>query len=129
MTDRSAVMRAVKSRDTSPELVIRHIVRRIRPGYRLHRRDIPGRPDIAYVGRKKAIFINGCFWHGHNCARGARVPKTNREYWIGKIGRNVERDRKSLQLLRQAGWDALVVWECELKDLSAIETRLRSFLT
>ena len=121
-------MRAVRSRDTKPELLVRKIAHAIRPGYRLHRKNIPGNPDIAYIGRKKAVFVHGCFWHGHDCARGARVPKANREYWLGKVARNRARDAKSLAALEAAGWRSLVLWECELKDESRLADRLRSFL-
>lgn len=121
-------MRAVKSTDTSPELAVRKLVHAIRPGYRLHRKDIPGKPDIAFVGAKHAIFVHGCFWHGHDCARGARVPKQNRDYWLAKIARNVERDRANLAKLEASGWRSLVIWECALKDEDAVRERLKSFL-
>ena len=85
-------MRAVKSRDTSPELAVRALLRPIAPGYRLHRGDLPGKPDVVYVSRKLAIFVHGCFWHGHDCPRGARAPKTNAAYWRAKIARNRARD-------------------------------------
>ena len=101
--DRSAVMRAVKSRDTSPELAVRALLRPIAPGYRLHRADLPGKPDIAYGRRKLAIFVHGCFWHGHDCARGARMPKANADYWRAKIARNRARDEKTLAAYRRYG--------------------------
>jgi DNA mismatch endonuclease (patch repair protein) len=125
---RAAIMRAVKSRDTSPELAVRAVLRRFAPGYRLHREDITGKPDIAYVGRKRAIFVHGCFWHGHDCARGARLPKTNADYWRAKIARNVLRDARHQEALAAQGWRALVVWECELKDRDALEKNLRDFI-
>ena len=125
---RSAVMRAVKSRDTTPELKVRALLRRFAPGYRLHRKDIPGNPDISYPGRKRAIFVHGCFWHGHECARGARAPKANAEYWRAKIARNVARDAAHRERLAALGWRALIVWECELKDAGALEEKLRAFL-
>ena len=128
-TDRSAIMRAVRSRDTKPELLVRKLAHSIRPGYRLHRKDIPGSPDIAYVGRKQAIFVHGCFWHGHDCARGARVPKANREYWLGKVARNRQRDAKNIARLETEGWQSLVLWECELKDESQLAQRLAAFLS
>jgi DNA mismatch endonuclease (patch repair protein) len=106
----------------------RKIAHAIRPGYRLHRKDIPGNPDIAYIGRKQAVFVHGCFWHGHDCARGARVPKANRDYWTQKIARNRARDEEALRRLEAEGWDALVVWECALKDRDALRARLREFL-
>jgi DNA mismatch endonuclease (patch repair protein) len=125
---RSATMRAVKSRDTSPELAVRKLLRGFAPHYRLHRKDVPGNPDVAYVGRKRAIFVHGCFWHGHDCARGARMPKANAEYWEAKIAKNRARDAANAEKLKEQGWRALVVWECELKDLTALEEKLRGFL-
>lgn len=121
-------MRAVRGRDTKPELLVRELAHAIRPGYRLYRRDIPGKPDIAYIGAKKTIFVHGCFWHGHACARGARVPKANREYWVEKIGRNVERDKRNLAALAHSGWRILVIWECELKEVASVRDRLQAFL-
>jgi DNA mismatch endonuclease (patch repair protein) len=126
--DRSAVMRAVKSRDTSPELAVRALLRPIAPGYRLHRGDLPGKPDVAYISRKLAIFVHGCFWHGHDCARGARAPKTNAAYWRAKIARNRTRDEKTLAAYQAMGWRALVVHECELKDKAALNARLAKTL-
>lgn len=127
--DRSAVMRAVKSRDTAPERVVRAILRPIAPGYRLHRADLPGKPDIVYAGRKLAIFVHGCFWHGHDCARGARSPKTNAAYWQAKIARNRARDAKTLAAYAAMGWRALVVYECELKDRERLHSRLKGALS
>lgn len=121
-------MRAVRSRDTKPELLVRKIANAIRPGYRLHRKDIPGNPDIAYIGAKRVIFVHGCFWHGHDCARGARVPKANRDYWTAKIARNVERDGRNIATLIGQGWDVLTIWECELKDRTDVVHRLGKFL-
>lgn len=124
---RSAIMARVKSRDTTPERLVRAALRRIgRPGYRLDRRELPGRPDIAYIGRKLAIFVHGCFWHGHGCPRGARVPKTNTAYWRAKIGRNQARDAANAEALRALGWRVLTLWECELKDAAALERRLQA---
>jgi DNA mismatch endonuclease (patch repair protein) len=125
---RSAIMRAVKGRDTTPELNVRRLLRSIAPGYRLHRPDIPGKPDIVYISRKRAIFVNGCFWHGHDCARGARMPKANRDYWSAKIARNRDRDALTQKRLEESGWRALVVWECELRDEAALKERLARFL-
>lgn len=122
-------MRAVKGRDTGPEKVVRKIVWSIAPGYRLHRGDIPGKPDIVYAARKQAIFVHGCFWHGHNCARGARAPKANAAYWAAKIARNRARDERVRQRLKSEGWRALVIWECELRDKATVSRRLRRFLS
>jgi DNA mismatch endonuclease, patch repair protein len=127
--DRSAVMRAVKSRGTAPERAVRALLRPIAPGYRLNRADLPGKPDIVYAGRKLAIFVHGCFWHGHDCARGARMPKTNAAYWRAKIGRNRARDARTLAAYAAMGWRALVVYECELKDLEPLRSRLEAALS
>jgi len=126
--DRSAVMRAVKSRGTAPERAVCALLRPIAPGYRLNRPDLPGRPDIVYAGRKLAIFVHGCFWHGHDCARGARMPKTNAVYWQAKIARNRARDARTLAAYAPMGWRALVVYECELKDGERLRSRLERAL-
>ncbi len=126
--ERSAVMRAVKGRDTSPELLARKLLRGFAPGYRLCRRDLPGAPDIAFIGKKKAIFVHGCFWHGHDCKRGARAPKDNAAYWSAKIARNRQRDAAHLEALAALGWRTLVVFECALKDRTALEKQLRKAL-
>lgn len=126
--DRSAVMRAVKARDTGPERAVRALLRPIAPGYRLNRADLPGKPDIAYGQRKLAIFVHGCFWHGHDCARGARAPKTNADYWRAKIARNRARDERALAALAAMGWRTLVVFECELRDSAQLSGRLEEAL-
>lgn len=125
---RSAVMRRVKGRDTGPELAVRRALTRLGARYRLQRADLPGRPDIVLPGRRLAIFVHGCFWHGHDCARGARTPKQNRDYWVAKVARNVARDARNSEALATAGWRVETVWECELKDTPAVETRLRAIL-
>lgn len=128
--ERSEVMRRVKARDTTPERRVRRALRSLGyTGYRLDRRDLPGRPDIAFISRKIAIFVHGCFWHGHDCKRGARVPKTNNTYWVAKIGRNRARDAKTLGALAEAGWRALVIWECETRDDDALAARLNHWMT
>jgi DNA mismatch endonuclease (patch repair protein) len=125
---RSAVMARIKARDTKPELMVRRLLWRLGARYRLDRRDLPGRPDIVMPGRKLAVFVHGCFWHGHDCARGARVPKANRDYWTGKIGRNRARDIETRAKLEALGWRVDVVWECDLKDAAALERRLAALL-
>ncbi|MFO7774362.1 MAG: DNA mismatch endonuclease Vsr [Candidatus Hydrogenedentota bacterium] len=125
---RSRTMRQVKDRDTTPEMMVRREIHRLGYRYRLHRKDLPGKPDLVFPGRRKVIFVHGCFWHGHDCARGARVPKTNREYWTNKITRNVERDRLNRERLDALGWDSMVVWECELKDKAALIRQVQTFL-
>jgi len=126
--ERSAVMRRVKGQNTTPELKLRKLLTRLGLRYRLHRKDLPGSPDLAFMGRKVAIFMHGCFWHGHDCRRGARQPKANADYWTAKIGRNRARDAASLAALEALGWQAVVIWECELKDEAAVEARLRDLL-
>lgn len=121
-------MARVRSADTGPEMIVRRLLHRLGFGYRLHRRDLPGRPDIAFIGRRKAIFVHGCFWHQHDCPRGSRRPRGNSSYWEKKLDRNVARDREALARLERLGWQSLVVWECEARELPALEDRLRSFL-
>lgn len=125
---RSAVMRRVKGRDTGPEMVVRRALRALGVGYRLGGAGLPGRPDVVMKGRRAVIFVHGCFWHGHDCARGAREPKANADYWRAKIGRNRERDRAAEQALASGGWRVLTLWECELKDAGALTARLRAFI-
>jgi DNA mismatch endonuclease (patch repair protein) len=125
---RSRIMRAVKSRDTGAELIVRRLAHSRGYRYRLHRSDLPGKPDLAFSGRRKAVFVHGCFWHGHDCVRGARVPKSNRPYWTAKIARNVARDARNQRQLSALGWSVLTVWECELKDRESLAVRLCSFL-
>lgn len=125
---RSRIMRAVQGKDTAPEFIVRRLAHSMGYRYRLHRKDLPGKPDMAFPGRRKVIFIHGCFWHGHDCARGARVPKNNREYWIEKIERNQMRDRKAVDALGRSGWQTLVLWECELRDQKRLRRRLHNFL-
>ena len=96
--------------------------------YRLHCQKLPGKPDLVFAGRRKVIFVHGCFWHSHDCKRGARVPSTRQDYWLAKVGRNKERDAEHLSSLEQAGWSVLTVWECELKDRVALSARFDEFL-
>ena len=112
---RSAVMRRVKGRDTSPELAVRKVLRAAGIGYRLGGCGLAGRPDVVMKGRRVALFVHGCFWHGHDCPRGARQPKTNADYWIAKIGRNRTRDAEVRQALLADGWRVIVAWECGMR--------------
>jgi DNA mismatch endonuclease (patch repair protein) len=125
---RSAVMARVKGKDTTPELKVRKALTALGARYRLHRKDLPGSPDIVLPGRRLAIFVHGCFWHGHDCARGARVPKANRDYWVAKVGRNVARDGASQAALTALGWRVATIWECDLKDAAALTARLEGLL-
>jgi DNA mismatch endonuclease (patch repair protein) len=126
---RSENMRRIRSRDTAPELTVRRALRESGfSGYRLHRRDLPGNPDIVFIGRKKAIFVHGCFWHGHTCPEGLRKPKSNVDYWLPKIQGNRDRDENAIHQLHAAGWSVLVLWECEIEDGSWMRTALKEFM-
>ena len=125
---RRRTMQAVRSKNTKPEMVVRRLVHSLGYRYRLHRRDLPGVPDLVFPSRRKIIFVHGCFWHGHTCRGEPRLPKTNRDYWVLKISRNAERDREHLYELARLRWEVLTVWECELRDTARLVTRLREFL-
>lgn len=124
-------MRAVKSKDTAPELVVRRIAHGLGFRFRLHVETLPGKPDLVFRKRMKIVMVNGCFWHGHDCDRGSRKPKSNSAYWLSKIARNVERDRNNDLALRSAGWAVMTIWECEtkLRDQEALARRLDDFLS
>ena len=121
---RSAVMRAVKSADTGPERIVRRLLHRMGLRFRLHRKDLPGKPDIVLARWKTVVFVHGCFWHGHDCARGARKPRTNAAYWRAKIDRNIARDAATGTALETAGWRVVTVWECETRKPDALQARL-----
>ncbi|MBI3453012.1 MAG: DNA mismatch endonuclease Vsr [Rhodospirillales bacterium] len=125
---RSAIMRAVPSRNSKPELLVRRLAREIGNRFQSHKSSLPGSPDLAFLALQKVVFIHGCFWHGHRCRRGSRTPRTNRDYWIEKVARNKARDSRNLRSLRRMGWACLVVWECQLKDPDRVQERLRRFL-
>lgn len=121
---RSAVMAKVKGRGTKPELQVRKALTALGVRYRLNRKDLPGSPDVVMAGRRLAIFVHGCFWHGHDCARGSRVPKANRDYWLAKVARNKARDAAAEAALIALGWRVETIWECDLKDAAALRVRL-----
>lgn len=125
---RSRVMRAVKSRDTAPEIAVRRIAHALGFRFRLHRQDLPGCPDLVFPRLRKIILVHGCFWHGHSCPRGARAPKSNQAYWTAKIARNHARDRRNLRQLRALGWKVLVIWECATRDSVRLEAKIARFL-
>jgi DNA mismatch endonuclease (patch repair protein) len=127
---RSENMRRIKSKDMKPELLVRRLAHGIGYRYRLHRKDLPGTPDLVFGPKRKVIFVHGCFWHGHEregCLD-ARRPKSNTNYWNPKLTRNKERDAERITALEAAGWDVLVIWECETKDAKAVQSRLKKFL-
>lgn len=125
---RSRLMRRVKSKNTTPEIKVRSIVHRLGFRFRIHYNKLPGKPDIAFPGRRKVIFVHGCFWHGHhNCSKG-RLPKSNLSVWRPKIEKNRLRDSENVLSLAAAGWETLVVWQCQLSDVTALTSRITSFL-
>lgn len=125
---RHHTMFSVHSKDTKPEMIVRHLTHKLGYRYRLHRRDLPGNPDLVFPGRKKVIFVHGCFWHGHDCHSGRKQPKTNQDYWLKKLQRNKTRDANNQAQLKEQGWKVLVIWECEIKDLDMLAERIVQFL-
>lgn len=125
---RSERMSRIKSKNTKPEMVIRRYLYHSGFRYRLHVKELPGKPDLVFKGRKKVIFIHGCFWHQHGC-KYYRMPHTKIEYWIPKLQRNVERDKNEIESLEKSGWNVLIIWECEIKhDLEKIKGKIYSYL-
>jgi DNA mismatch endonuclease (patch repair protein) len=125
---RSANMRAIKARDTGPELIVRCLVHRLGFRFRLRGADLPGKPDLVFPGRNAVIFVHGCFWHRHHCKRGRSIPRTNATFWADKLARNARRDRSQLRTLRRRGWRVMIVWECELKNCDVVSRRIVVFL-
>ena len=126
---RSAVMARVKGKNTTPELKVRKALTALGARYRLNRKDLPGTPDIVLPGRRLAIFVHGCFWHGHDCKKGSRRPKSNQDYWLTKISKNQKRDAVNQAALLNLGWDVLILWECELRNQDQLAQRLKNFLS
>ncbi len=124
---RSRLMKRVKQKNTAPEKLVRSLLHRLGYRFRIHRKDLPGTPDIVLPSRRVAIFVHGCFWHGHDCRRG-RAPASNLEYWGPKIASNRARDSRKAAALVSAGWRVVVVWECELDDEPALISRVSSLL-
>lgn len=120
-------MKAVGRRDTGAEMTVRRLLHAKGYRYRLHRRDLPGSPDIVFPRLRKVLFIHGCFWHGHNCSKG-RLPKSNLDYWRRKIEANKERDLRSIAALSELGWNVALVWQCELHDIAVLTVKLDNFL-
>jgi DNA mismatch endonuclease, patch repair protein len=120
-------MSRVKGKDTTPERAVRSMLHAMGYRFRLHRKDLPGKPDIVFGPRKKIVFIHGCFWHGHNCPKG-RLPKSNGAFWRDKIEKNRARDKRNVRRLRALGWRVLTIWQCRLKDPLAVRRRIVDFL-
>lgn len=127
---RSWNMAQIGQKDTAPELLVRRIVHQMGYRYRLHAKDLPGKPDLVFRKRKKVIFVHGCFWHSHSepsCKRGG-LPKSRLEYWRPKLARNAERDQRNQVALKSLGWEFVILWQCELRDLGFASEKLRNFL-
>ncbi|NQU04703.1 MAG: DNA mismatch endonuclease Vsr [Calditrichaeota bacterium] len=127
--ERSRIMSKIRGKDTKQELIIRKLIFSMGFRYRLHYSKLMGKPDIAFPGRKKAIFVNGCFWHGHNCKRG-KLPVTNYEFWFKKISGNIQRDKANIAALEELGWKTLIIWQCEInkKQEEHLRNMIRQFL-
>ncbi|MDK2973483.1 MAG: mismatch endonuclease, patch repair protein [Candidatus Sumerlaeota bacterium] len=128
--ERSENMRRIRSKDMAPELAVRRLVHAAGYRYRLHRKDLPGKPDLVFPARGKVIFVHGCFWHQHSARKCGivRKPKSNTGYWEMKLANNVRRDRRNRRALKRLGWDVLIVWECQTRDPAKLEARIRRFL-
>ncbi|WP_454180297.1 very short patch repair endonuclease [Pseudarthrobacter sp. SLBN-100] len=125
---RSAHMSKIRSKDTKPELKLRQVLHAAGYRYRLHDRRLPGRPDLVFPSRKKVIFVHGCFWHGHACPIGTRLPKTNRDFWAEKRQKNQDRDRRQKEELNNLGWDVFTLWECEITESGDFIEEVTRFL-
>lgn len=125
---RSSMMSRIRGRHTRPERAVRHTAHALGYRYRLHRRDLPGSPDLVFPGRDKVVFVHGCYWHRHRGCRLAYVPKSNIAFWTAKFARNVDRDRQAEAQLRDAGWEVLAIWECETADQVRLAAILQGFL-
>jgi DNA mismatch endonuclease, patch repair protein len=127
---RSEVMSSVRSKNTQPELTVRRMVHGLGYHYQLHRRELPGQPDLVFRSRRKVIFIHGCFWHRHpdpGCRR-VRTPASNVDYWQEKFAKNIQRDQEHIEALRSRGWDVLVIWECEIEKTDLLRKSIARFL-
>ncbi|AXK38511.1 very short patch repair endonuclease [Crenobacter cavernae] len=125
---RSRIMARVRNKDTGPEMIVRRLVFSMRFRYRLHVGRLPGRPDLVFPGRRKVIFIHGCFWHRHEGCAQARIPKSRVEFWTAKLTANSDRDKRNIAALQELGWEVLVLWECELADSARLRQRISDFL-
>lgn len=125
---RSENMSRIRSKNTKPEMTVRKLLWSLGYRYWLHCKNLPGKPDIVFPGRRKVIFINGCFWHGHDCKEGSRIPKSNLEYWMTKRERNKRKDEEVQTALESQHWNVMVIWECELKEIEFLQKRLQVYL-
>lgn len=122
-------MALVKAKNTSPELRVRRLLVDMGyRGYQVHYGELLGKPDIVFTKLKKAIFVNGCFWHRHDCKAGKSMPKTNEDFWKTKFKRNIVRDRECIRWIKKKGWSVMIIWECELKNITAVQKKLGKFI-
>lgn len=126
--DRRRTMQRVTAKNTKPEMVVRRLTHALGYRYRLHRSDLPGKPDLVFPSRRAVIFVHGCWWHCHTCKRAQRTPKTNTQYWNEKRSRNRRRDQRVQRQLRRQGWRVMVVWECQLPQPLRLGERIQRFL-
>jgi len=120
-------MKRIKGKNTAPEMIVRKLLHSLGYRYRLYVKNLPGKPDLVFPGRKKIIFVNGCFWHGHGCVKG-QLPKSRLEFWGEKISSNISRDQKNQADLKESGWEILIVWQCELKNINSVMHKMVTFL-
>lgn len=125
---RKRCMSSIRGKNSTSEILVRRLVYSLGYRYRLHSKGLPGRPDLAFPGRRKVIFVHGCFWHRHQCKKGQSLPVKKREFWQKKLTDNHVRDRRNYEELHQLGWQTLVVWECEIKNPELLSSKLRQYL-
>lgn len=125
---RSEIMSKVRGKDTGPEMKVRRLVHGMGYRYRLHVGKLPGRPDLVFPGRRKIIFVHGCFWHGHRRCKLGRIPKSRVEFWTSKIAGNRSRDSKNIRKISSLGWRSMTVWECQLRDIEKLRAKIETFL-
>jgi len=126
---RSWNMSRIRSKDTKPEMIVRSLLHRMGFRFRLHRKDLPGKPDIVLPKYKIVIFVHGCFWHGHKACKRGNTPKTNRKYWFPKINKNKERDKKHRRKLKKQGWNTVVIWECQCNNRKVLDRIVEKYLS
>lgn len=125
---RSEIMSRIKGGNTKPELIVRSLLHRLGYRFRLHRKDLPGKPDIVLPRHKKVVFVNGCFWHGHEGCKRSSIPSSNTEFWETKIKKNIERDKTKIRELKRLGWKVLIIWQCRIKDTDKVIATLEKFM-
>lgn len=126
---RRRCMSAVRGKNTKPEIIVRKLLYSLGYRYRLHYPNLPGKPDLVFPGKKKVIFVHGCFWHRHDCKKGKSLPRNNREFWQKKLSNNAVRDQKNIYELNRLEWQVLILWECEINNIDFLISTLHQFLT